>query len=88
MFDTSQKLIDQFFTRGSHHDSDVYYLSQPYFALSKRTTRNNSNVIFLFQQTLKDIEHIYRDIAGFDMSYDDGRVCAEKHGKEYIYLII
>ena len=25
----------------------------------------------MFQQTLKDVEHIYRDIAGFDMSYDE-----------------
>ena len=31
MLDTSQKLIDPFFTRGKHNDLDVYYLSQSYF---------------------------------------------------------
>ena len=37
----------------------------------QKTIRNNSKIIILFQQTLKDVEHIYRDIAGFDMSYDE-----------------
>ena len=31
MLDTSQKLIDPFFTRGRHHGRNVYYLSQSYF---------------------------------------------------------
>ena len=48
MLDTSQKLIDPFFTRGRHNDLDVYYLSQSYFDLPKRTIRNNSNIIILF----------------------------------------
>ena len=67
MLDSNQKLIDPFFTRGRHNDLDVYYLSQSYFDLPKRTIRNNSNIIILFQQTLKDVEHICRDIAGFDV---------------------
>ena len=71
MLDTSQKLIDPFFTRGRHNDLDVYYLSQSYFDLPKRTIRNNSNIIILFQQTLKDVQHIYTDKAGFEMSYDE-----------------
>ena len=71
MLDSNQKLIDPFFTRGRHNDLDVYYLSQSYFNLTKRTIRNNSNIIILFQQTLKVVEHIYRDIAGFDIAYDE-----------------
>ena len=87
--DTSQKLIDPFFTRGRHNDLDVYYLSQPYFDLPKRTIRNNSNIIILFQQTLKDVEHIYRDIAGFDMSYDEFKsLCREAWKEKYNYSII
>ena len=89
MLDTSQKLIDPFFTRGRHNYLDVYYLSQSYFYLPKRTIRNNSNIIILFQQTLKDVEHIYRDIAGFDMSYDDfKRLCKEAWRDKYNYLLI
>ena len=89
MLDSNQKLIDPFFTRGRHNDLDVYYLSQSYFDLPKRTIRNNSNIIILFQQTLKDVEHIYRDIAGFDMSNDEFKsLCREAWRDPYNYLII
>ena len=50
--------------------------------------RNNSNVIILFQQTFKDVEHIYRDIAGFDMSYDEFKsLCREAKNEKHIYLL-
>ena len=89
MLDNNQKLIDPFFTRGRHNDLDVYYLSQSYFDLPKRTIRNSSNIIILFQQTLKDVEHIYRDIAGFDMSYDEFKsLCREAWKEKYNYLLI
>ena len=89
MIDSNQKLIDPFFTRGRHNDLDVYYLSQSYFDLPKRTIRNNSNIIILFQQTLKDVEHIYRDIAGFDMSNDEFKsLCREACRDNYNYLLI
>ena len=58
MLDSNQKLIDPFFTRGRHIDLDVYFLSQSYFDSPKRTIRKNSNIIILFQQALKDVEHI------------------------------
>ena len=89
MLDSNQKLIDPIFTRGRHNDLDVYYLSQSCFDLPKRTIRNNSNVIILFQQTLKDVEHIYRDIAGFDMSNDEFKeLCREAWRERYNYLLI
>ena len=89
MLDSNQKLIDPFFTRGRHNLCDVYYLSQSYFEVPKRTIRNNSNIIILFQQSLKDIEHIYRDIAGFDMSYDEFKeLCREAWKEKYNYLLL
>ena len=78
MLDSNQNLIDPFFTRGRHNDLDVYCFTPSYFDSPKRKTRNNSKIIILFQQTLKNVEHIYRDIAGFDMSYDEFRcLCRE-----------
>ena len=89
MLDSNQKLIDPFFTRGRHNDLDVYYLSQSNFDLPKRTIRNNSNIIILFRQTLKDVEHFYRDIAGFDMSNDEFKsLCREAWRDNYNYLLI
>ena len=67
----------------------MFIIYQSYFDLPKRTIRNNSNIIILFQQTLKDVEHIYRDIAGFDMSYDEFKsLCREAWKEKYNYLLI
>ena len=68
---SKSRFLDQFFIRGRHNNLEVYCLSQSYFDLPKRTIRNNGNKIILFNQTLKDIEHIYRDVAGYDMSCDE-----------------
>ena len=57
--------------------------------MPKRTLRNNSKITYLLQQTLKDIEHIYRDIAGFDMSYDEFKnLCRETWKEKNNYLLL
>ena len=89
MLDSNQKLIDRFFTRGRHNLCDVDYLSQSFFDVPKKTIRNNSKIIILLQQTLKDVEHIYRDIAGFDMYYDEFKeLCREAWKEKHNYLLI
>ena len=89
MLNSNQKLIHPFFTRGRHKLCDVYYLSQSYFDVPKETIRNDSNIIILFQQTLKDVEHIYRDIAGFNMSYDEfNELCREAWKAKRKYLLL
>ena len=44
--------------------------------------KKNSNNIILFNETLKDIEHIYRDVAGYDMSYDEFKEICRKSWEE------
>ena len=86
---SNSRFIDQFFIRGRHNNLDIYYLSQSYFDLPKRTIRNNSNRIILINQTLKDIEHIYRDVAGYDMNYDEFKdLCRKSWEEDYNYLYI
>ena len=51
--------IDEFFTRGSHEDLDVDYISQSYFALPRQNIRNNSDRLILFKQTLGDVQCMY-----------------------------
>ena len=83
----TSRFIDQFFIRGRHNNLDIYYSSQSYFDLPKRTIRNNSNETILFNQTLKDIEHIYRDVAGYDMSYDEfKKICRKSWDEDYTYF--
>ena len=75
---SNSRFIDQFFIRGRHNNLDIYHLPQSYFDLPKRTIRNNSKKRVLFNQTLEDIEHIYRDVAGYDMNYDEFKdLCRE-----------
>ena len=86
---SNSRFIDQFFMRGRHNNLDIYYISQSYFDLPKRTIRNNSNKIILFNQTLKDIEHFYRDVAGYDMNYDEFKeLCRKSWEEDYNYLYI
>ena len=74
--------IDHFFIRGRPNTLDIYHLSQSYFDLPKTTIRNNSNKITLFNQTLKDIESIYRDASGYDLSYDEVNQLGRRSWKE------
>ena len=53
---SNSRPIDQFFIRRRHNKLDIYYLSQFFFDLPKRTRRNNSKKFILFNQTLEDIE--------------------------------
>ena len=86
---SNSRFIDQFFIRGRHNNLDIYYLSQSYFVLPKRTIRNIGNKFILFIQTLKEIEHIYRDISGYDMSYDEFKeLCRNTWDEDYNYLCI
>ena len=86
---SNSRFIDQFFIRGRHNNLDFRYLSQSYFDLPKRTIRNDSKKSILFNQTLKDIEHIYRDVAGYDMNYDEFKeLCRKSWEEDYNYLCI
>ena len=70
--------IDLFFTRGRHSNIDIYYISQSYFHLPKNTIRNNSNIIILFKQTLRDIILLFLDIAGLDVNLEEWKQLCRK----------
>ena len=81
--------IDLFFTRGRHNKIDIYYISQSYFHLPENTIRNNSNIIFLFKQTLRDIILLFHDIAGLDMNLEEWKqLCRKSWENDYDYLQI
>ena len=47
--------VDEFFTRGRHESLAVYYINRSCFGLPKRNTRKNSDRMFLFKQTLREM---------------------------------
>ena len=58
---SNSRFMDQFFIRGRYNNLEFFYLSQSYFDLPKRTIRNNSNEIILFNQTLNTL-NIYAEM--------------------------
>ena len=81
--------INLFFTRGRHSNIDIYFISQSNFHLPKNTFRKNSNINFLFEQTLRDIILIFHHIAGLDMILDEWQqLCRKAWEKNYDYLQI
>ena len=79
----------QFFIGGGHKNLDFYYLSNCFFDSPKTTITSYGTKITLFNQTLKDIENIYRDAGGYDMSYDEFKeLCKKSCEDDYNYLCI
>ena len=81
--------IDDFFTRGRLEYLDVYYFSQSYFALLRQSIRNNSDRLILFEQTLRDVESMYKDIGGYDMKYVEFKeMCRKAWSEKFIHICI
>ena len=86
-----QNKCEYYYIRGRHSNVDRFYLSQNYFKLLRQTIRENANFICLFPQDLKNINRIYNDHVGDDMTKEEfrkfGKKCWEKsHGFAVIDL--
>ena len=82
---SSQK--DEFFTKGKNEKLDKDYISHSYFVLPRRSIRNNSDKKVLFKQTLRDVDSMYKDIAGYDMKYDEFKeMCRKTWSEKFNYL--
>ena len=58
-----QNKAEAFWSRGRHNNIDSFYISQNYFRLPRHTIRENSNIIILFPQDSRNLDHIYADHA-------------------------
>ena len=68
-----QNKTESYYVRGRHSNVDCFYLAQNYFKLPRQKIRENSNLICLFQQDLKNINNIYNDHIGDDMTREEFR---------------
>ena len=73
-----QNKCECYYIRGRHSNVDCFYLSQNYFKLPRQTIRENANFICLFPQDLKNINHIYSDHVGDDMTKEEFRKFCKK----------
>ena len=68
-----QNKCKDYYVRGRHSNVDCFYLSQNYFRLPRHSIRENANFICFFRQDLKNVNHIYQDHVGDDMTIEDFR---------------
>ena len=68
-----QNKTESYYVRGRHSNVDCFYLTQNYFKLPRQTIRENANLICLFPQDLKNLNHIYSDHVGDDMTKEEFR---------------
>ena len=65
-----QSKAEAYYTRGRQNNCDTFYISQSYFRLPRHTVRENANLIILFPQDAKNLQHIYADHCEGDMSLE------------------
>ena len=68
-----QNTCELYYVRGRHSNVDCFYLAQNYFKLPRQTMRENANFICLFPQDLKNLNHIFDDRVGSDMTKEEFR---------------
>ena len=77
-----QNKCEDYYVCGRHSNVDCFYLAQNYFRLPRQTIRENANFLCIYPQDLKNLNHIYHDHVGDDMSKDEFRkfckTCWEK----------
>ena len=84
-----QNKCECYYIRGRHSNVDCFYLSQNYFKLPRQTIRENANFICLFPQDLKNINHIYNDHVGDDMTKEEfRRFCKKCWEKPHGFAVI
>ena len=84
-----QNKCEAYYTRGRHSNVDCFYLAQNYFRLPRQTIRENANFICLFPQDQKNINHIYNDHVGSDMTKEEFRnLCKTAWEKPHGFVII
>ena len=77
-----------YFSRGRHNGVNCIFISQNYFALERKSVRENSNLIILFEQNAKSVQHIYQDHCT-DIPFEEFKaLCQHIWSVKYDFLTI
>ncbi len=86
---SKQDIIREYFSMGRHNNIDCFYLCQTYRKIPKHLIRDNTNVIFLFKQDDLNLQHIYTDHVGADMTFENLKfICSYCWKKPFGFLSI
>ena len=80
---------EAYYVRGRNSNVDCFYLAQNYFKLPRQTIREKANFICLFPQDLKNLNHIFDDHVGSEMTKEKFRqLCKTAWEKQHGFVII
>ena len=83
-----QNKCECYYIRGRHSNVDCFYLLQNYFKLPRQNIRENAYFVCFFPQDLKNINHIYSDHVGDDMTKEEFRkICRECWEKPHSFAV-
>lgn len=83
----NQNKMRDYYTRGRHNKSSVFYLSQSFYKVAKHCIRENVNLYIIFQQSNKDLESFYRDHVNPDVELKDFIIfCKKAWNTEHGYI--
>ena len=84
-----QNTCESYNVRGRHSNVDSFNLDQNYFKLPRQTIRENANFICLFRQDIKNLNHIFDDHVGRNMTKEEFRqLCKTAWDKQHGFVII
>ena len=84
-----QITCESYYVRGKHSNVDCFYLAQNYFKLPRQTIRENTNFVCLLPQDLKNLNHIFDDHVGSDMTKEEFRqLCKTAWEKQHGFVVI
>ena len=67
----NKNTCESYYVRGRHSNVDCFYLAQNCLKLPRQTIRQNTNLIYLFLQDLKNLNHIFDDHVESDMTKEE-----------------
>ena len=84
-----QNTCESYFVRGRHSNVDCFYLAQNYFKLPRQTIREDAIFIYLFSQDLMNLNHIFDDHVGSNMTKElFSQLCETAWEKQHGFVII
>ena len=83
-----QSKAGAYYSRGRHANCDSLYISQNYFSLPRNSVRENSNLIILYPQNNKSIQHIHQDHCT-DLPFEEFKdLCQKIWSTKFSFLTI
>ena len=68
-----QNTCESYYVRGRYSNVDCFYLAKNYFKLPCQTIRDYADFISMFPQDLKNLNYIFDDHVGSDMTMEEFR---------------